>query len=160
MRVMVDTNVLARYADPDSGQHADAVGALRAIQAAGHLPVLNAQVKREFLDIAERPTGAGPGRNGLGLTAAQARELMASFRSLFGYLGEQSAADERFDQLHAVHGGGKTVHDLNIVASMLSHGVTSIVTFNDKHFRRFESDGIAVRTPREWIADEIREAQE
>lgn len=33
--------------------------------------------------------------------------------------------------------GGKQVHDANIVATMLAHGETRLLTFNETDFRRF-----------------------
>ena len=33
--------------------------------------------------------------------------------------------------------GGKQVHDANIVATMLAHGETRLLTFNQADFRRF-----------------------
>lgn len=151
VQIMVDTNVLARYADQQSPQHAEATEALRRLQASGHEPVLNPQIKREFLDIAERPQGAGPGKNGLGLTNTQARQLVDQFRAVFGYFPDTPAVDEQFDLLHAKYGGGKTVHDLNIVASMLAHGIPSLLTFNDRHFNHLQGEGITVQTPQHVI---------
>ena len=34
--------------------------------------------------------------------------------------------------------GGKQVHDANIAATMLAHGITRLLTFNAADFRRFE----------------------
>ncbi|WP_437188591.1 type II toxin-antitoxin system VapC family toxin [Planctomicrobium sp. SH668] len=148
---MIDTNVLARYSDQQSTQHPDAKGALRRLQAAGHDLVINPQIKREFLDIAERPQGAGPGKNGLGLSNQQARRLVEEFRAVFSYVEESPAVDEQFDQLHQKYGGGKTVHDLNIVASMLAHGIPLLLTFNDRHFNHLQAEGIKVHTPQQVL---------
>ena len=35
--------------------------------------------------------------------------------------------------------GGTQVHDANIVATMLAHGETRLLTFNEADFRRFGS---------------------
>ena len=35
--------------------------------------------------------------------------------------------------------GGKQVHDANIVATMIAHGETRLLTFNESDFRRFGS---------------------
>jgi predicted nucleic acid-binding protein len=35
--------------------------------------------------------------------------------------------------------GGRQVHDANIVATMLAHGETRLLTFNEADFRRFSS---------------------
>jgi predicted nucleic acid-binding protein len=42
--------------------------------------------------------------------------------------------------------GGKQLHDANIVATMLAHGETRILTFNAPDFRRF-APMIEVLTP-------------
>lgn len=151
MRIMIDTNVLARYADQHCTQHQIATDALRRLQAAGHILVFNPQIKRDFLDIAERPQGTGPGKNGLGLLNSEARLLIERFRSLFEYVDETPLADEQFDRLHSKYGGGKSVHDMNIVASMLAHGVPSLLTFNDRHFNHLQGEGIGVETPQQVI---------
>lgn len=46
---------------------------------------------------------------------------------------------------HAVK--GNTSHDARVVAAMLRHGLSRILTFNAEHFRRF--DEIQVLTPAE-----------
>jgi hypothetical protein len=35
--------------------------------------------------------------------------------------------------------GGRQIHDANIVATMLTHGVTHLLTHNPNHFVRFAS---------------------
>jgi hypothetical protein len=40
--------------------------------------------------------------------------------------------------IRSVPVAGKQVHDANIVATMLAHGVTRLLTFNGADFRRFE----------------------
>ena len=35
--------------------------------------------------------------------------------------------------------GGKQTHDANIVATMLAHGETRLLTFNAADFRRFDA---------------------
>ena len=40
--------------------------------------------------------------------------------------------------LSACPTGGKQIHDANIVATMLAHGVKAILTHNRKDFIRFE----------------------
>lgn len=42
---------------------------------------------------------------------------------------------------------GKQSHDTRLVAAMLSWQVSRILTLNQKHFKRFEAEGIEVLTP-------------
>ncbi len=145
---MLDTNILARLADQGDPKHNESKNVVRALQQEGHLLAFNPQIKREFLDIAERPKGAGPGKNGLGLSIEQARILITLFKSQFAYRPDIPEIDRQFDGLHEKYGGGKTVHDLNIVASMKSHGIQSILTYNERDFAPFRDEGhISVLTP-------------
>ncbi len=41
------------------------------------------------------------------------------------------------DFLRRVPTGGKQVHDANLVATMLTHGIAHLLTFNEADFRRF-----------------------
>jgi len=41
--------------------------------------------------------------------------------------------------LAQVPSGGRQVHDVNIVATMLAQGITRLLTFNEADFRRFAS---------------------
>ncbi|MFN8372434.1 MAG: hypothetical protein U0694_06110 [Anaerolineae bacterium] len=45
--------------------------------------------------------------------------------------------DKLLELLLKIAGGGKQVHDTNIVASMLVYGITHLVTLNTADFSRF-----------------------
>jgi hypothetical protein len=47
---------------------------------------------------------------------------------------------------------GKQVHDARLVAMMLAWQIESILTLNDRDFRRYELEGIKIVTPMELIA--------
>lgn len=49
---------------------------------------------------------------------------------------------------HAV--SGKNAHDARLVAAMLAHGLTHLLTFNDADFQRFT--GITTVTPAAVLA--------
>lgn len=51
----------------------------------------------------------------------------------------QAVWDELMRLANSFAFGGKQVHDANIVATMLAHGETRLLTFNMADFRRFGS---------------------
>ena len=56
------------------------------------------------------------------------------------------ALDRLLDLLANHSTAGKHVHDANLVATMLSNGITTLLTFNTRDFRRFE-DVIRLEQP-------------
>jgi len=75
MRLLLDTNILTRSAQPAHPMHADAVDAISALSTAGDELCVVPQNLIEFWAVATRPLNV----NGLEMTTAQARaELFAS----------------------------------------------------------------------------------
>jgi len=96
---------------------------------------LSRQVFREYLAVATRPQAFGPA---LPMVAAIAdvHELHAAFN----VAEDGPNVFDRLLQLLAAHpGGGKQVHDANLVATMLEHRIRRLLTFNPADFRRFGS---------------------
>ena len=151
MLILTDTNILLRQADLNSPQHHLAMEAVDLLQAAGHELVFNPQIKREFISVAERQPGMGPGNNGLGFSKSISSMWIRRFQVLLTYLPEEPTADSIFDQLHASYGGGRKVHDLNLIAFMLASRIEIILTINAQDFSRYQPDGIRVLTPQEAV---------
>ena len=85
--------------------------------------------------MATRPTG----QNGLGLNLADALGNVRAIRGRTTLLAEDSkVADRLLGLLADVECRGKQVHDANLVATMLVHGVGIVVTMNLEDFSRFE----------------------
>lgn len=60
------------------------------------------------------------------------------FRSLFEVAEEGPVVFERLLELLAAYpGAGKQVHDANLIAVMLAHGIRRMLTFNSADVRRF-----------------------
>jgi len=60
------------------------------------------------------------------------------FETLFRIAEENATVTARLlDLLQRTPVGGRQVHDANIVATMLTHGVTRLLTENVKDFQRF-----------------------
>jgi predicted nucleic acid-binding protein len=143
MQVLVDTNVLVRIVEQQHVHHAVAVESLRNLSLAGHILHLVPQVHYEFWVVATRSIES----NGLGMTSHEvAQELEKLSDPLFRFLRDERAIYNPWHELvckYAVR--GKQSHDARLVAAMIRHGLTHILTFNAQDFARFSE--IAVIEP-------------
>jgi predicted nucleic acid-binding protein len=134
-RAMLDTNVLLAATDEGRAEHDQALAIVNDWPGRGTTLYASGQIMREYLAVATRPAE----KNGLGLTPADALANVRAFRSRTTLLAEDGkVADRLLALLEDVACGGKQVHDANVVATMLVHGIGSIVTINTQDFTRFE----------------------
>ena len=134
-RVMLDTNVLLAATDHGRPEHRDALRVLNDWATANTGLCTSGQVLREYLTVATRPAE----RNGLGLKLSDALGNVRAIRERTTLLAEDSrVADRLLGLLADVECLGKQVHDANLVATMLVHGIGTIVTMNLADFARFE----------------------
>jgi predicted nucleic acid-binding protein len=133
-RVVLDTNVLLAATDTGRTEYAKAREALDEWPARGTTLYTSGQILREYLLVATRPEVG----NGLGLSQL---DSVANTRALCGrlrLLDENEKVNARLlALLDDIGCGGKQVHDANIVATMLVHGVDTLVTINVDDFTRF-----------------------
>jgi hypothetical protein len=88
----------------------------------------------EFWVVATRPLAL----NGLGFTVNQAAPELARLKRLFPLLLDSPAIYAEWERLVTVHQvAGKNAHDARIVAAMIIHGVTHLLTFNTNDFTRY-----------------------
>jgi predicted nucleic acid-binding protein len=133
-RVMLDTNVLLSATDEGRAEHRNALTVLSDWPAARTELCLSGQVLREYLAVATRPASG----NGLGLSMPDALENARAIRARTTLLAEDGAVADRLAVLLAdIECTGKQVHDANLVATMLVHGVRAVVTMNLADFARF-----------------------
>jgi predicted nucleic acid-binding protein len=100
----------------------------------------------EFQALATRPLAA----NGLGMTGAQASAEAKTIEALFPLIPETPLIYPLWRALVDTHVvAGRQVYDARLVAVMLAHGVTHLLTLNPTHFRRFAS--ITVVEPRDTL---------
>lgn len=131
--LFVDTNVLIYATDPQSPFQPIADQLLEQAYTTDLVMALSPQVLREYLAVAARASSAG-GR----MQLADALENVESFRSAMHILEEGSASlDQLTELLHQIPTAGRRVHDANIVATMLAHGIQRLVTHNTADFARF-----------------------
>jgi predicted nucleic acid-binding protein len=142
MRVLLDTNILGRMTEPRHVQHQLAVDAVAALIGRGDSPCLVPQVLYEFWVVATRPAAA----NGLGMSPGQAASELFRLEGLYVILPDGPAIYPEWKRLVATHSvSGKGAHDARIVAAMIVHGLTHLLTFNTPDFARFP--GITALAP-------------
>jgi predicted nucleic acid-binding protein len=131
--VFVDTNVLVYATRPSATQHAVASAALARLEGEGSTLWVSSQVLREYLAVVTRPQVSVPA-----LTMATAIADVQTFRAAFDVAEDRPTVLDRLCDLLIAHpGGGRQVHDANVVATMLEHGLRRLLTFNAADFRRF-----------------------
>src|SRR5882762_5582468 len=88
----------------------------------------------EFWAVATRPIID----NGLGLTIAQTEHELTELKALFIILPDTADILPEWEQLVVKHQVlGKQAHDARLVAAMLVHRVTHLLTFNIADFKRY-----------------------
>jgi predicted nucleic acid-binding protein len=133
-RVVLDTNILLAATDRGRRDHMRALAALNEWPAAGVALYTSGQILREYLSVATRPMD----RKGLGLPHGDALANTRALAARLRLLDENAKVSARLLQLvEAFQCAGKQVHDANIVATMLTHGVQTLITMNTADFARF-----------------------
>jgi predicted nucleic acid-binding protein len=129
--VFVDSNILVYSTVPASPFHAQAVKALATLRAAGTVLHTSRQILREYIAVlSSRFVPPVP----MPTILADVRRFLATFPILED---GPAVTAELLTLLPAVTLGGKQVHDANIVATMLAHGVRRLLTNNVADFARF-----------------------
>src|SRR5207248_11532539 len=88
--ILLDTNVLTRMTRSQEPQSGVARAAIQTLRRRGERLIVVPQNLYEFWAVATRPPGAPPtGRNGLGMSAAQAGNWLRFFRRRFTLLPDR-----------------------------------------------------------------------
>lgn len=133
MRTFVDTNVLVYALSPSSPFHTTANRVLAERSQAGDSLVISSQVLREFAAAVSRPQP-----HGQPMPKAQLLSSLADLRRTFEVVHDgPGVLDEFVRLLGQVNVGGAQVHDANLVATMLAHGIDELLTGNREDFDRF-----------------------
>jgi predicted nucleic acid-binding protein len=139
----VDTNVLARSVQEDHPMHTVAKESVKALLARGEEVYGLAQNFYEFWVVATRPIE----QNGLGLSTSDAQMHLTEFETTLLPTPDTPSVYAEWRSLvgqRAVM--GKNAHDARIVAAMAVHGISHLLTFNGRDFKRFQ-DIITVIEP-------------
>jgi predicted nucleic acid-binding protein len=134
MRVLVDTNIFIRLAEPADPDHQTTVDAVSALRTQGHELCLVPQNLYEFWVVSTRPAA----QNGRGKTPDEVAAEFSFLKTHFTVLPDTPAVFPEWETLVTTYKViGKPAHDARLVAAMLAHGVTHILTFNGGDFRRY-----------------------
>lgn len=134
MNVLLDTNILARMAEPGHPQRPLVEGAANRLHGNGDVLCLVPQSLYELWVVATRPVA----QNGLGLTPLQAETELSRVEGLFLLLDDGADIYPQWRGLVTTHQViGKSAHDARLVAAMTVHGLTHILTFNTADFARY-----------------------
>jgi predicted nucleic acid-binding protein len=142
MAVLLDTNILLRLLQPHHPHCPLAERALSTLRKRNEVLNLAAQNLVEFWAAITRPVD----ENGLGFTTEQAMVEVNALKRLFVLLPEAPLLEEWGRLVAAYRVSGKNTHDARLVAAMIVHGVSSILTFNIQDFTRYAE--IAVVDPK------------
>jgi predicted nucleic acid-binding protein len=142
MNYLIDTNILARLAEPGHTMHQPALDAVKRLTQQRHKLHVVPQNLYEFWVVCTRPTSA----NGLGKSAPEAVAELTSIKSLFLLAEDTPAVFSAWERLVAsIPVLGKNAHDARLVAAMTVHGLSHLLTFNAKDFRSYPN--ITTATP-------------
>jgi predicted nucleic acid-binding protein len=151
MKWAVDTNVLLRGVQPNHPLRAESVTAVRRLLAAGDELFILPQIVAEFWNVCTRPED----KNGLGFSVARTEEEVQRMESVLVILTDAEAVYQTWRRLVVAHAiCGVQVHDARIVAALNAHGVSRLMTYNVRDFKRYS--GIVAMTPADILREETR----
>ncbi|VFM95170.1 MAG: Predicted nucleic acid-binding protein, contains PIN domain [Candidatus Kentron sp. G] len=132
--LFVDTNVLVYANVIETPMHERALAAINAAHQADRTLWISRQIIREYLVAMTRPQAF---KN---LPKATVLEQVDQFIERFQVANDTAAVTGRLAGLmRDFRIGGRQVHDANIVATMLAHGIPALLTHNTKDFERFRN---------------------
>jgi len=138
--MFVDTNVWVARGVEDHIFHQRAHDKLNFLLEQEDLLCTSNQIIRELISVCS--LGRGLSRP---LTWDELRQQIEALLAQTIFLNESEASTRRLIDLGANYKViGKQIHDTNIVATMLAHGITRLVTFNPNDFKRFSEIEIII----------------
>jgi predicted nucleic acid-binding protein len=134
MKILLDTNILTRGAQPGHAMYPAALNSVDLLSKRGELLLLCPQNLYEFWAVATRPAG----ENGLGLTVPLANCEIQNIQTIFAILPESNAVLQEWQRpVIRYEVKGRRTHDARLVATMIAHRISTILTFNYRDFAQF-----------------------
>ncbi|MDX6288577.1 MAG: hypothetical protein QOH42_376 [Blastocatellia bacterium] len=140
---LADTNILIRFLLRNDPAYPAIRQAVRTLKTRGEQIITTPQNMAEFWNVCTRPMTL---RGGLGLSVDATEMRLRLLERHFPVLPDNPAVYESWKALVITHGvSGVNVHDARLVAAMMVHGITHILSANVKDFARYP--GITVLAP-------------
>ena len=145
MIYLVDTNVLLSFANPSDSHHQIVQSAARKLWANNDELMTTLQNLAEFWNVCTRPRSR---RNGLNLPTSTADQLLQRAEQVFPLLPDSLATYREWRRIVVSYRVlGIKVYDARLVAAMIAHGMTRILTFDIDDFTRYKPEGIIAVNP-------------
>ena len=136
MRVLVDTNILLRSAQPIHPLCAQAAQAVSKLIRQKDAVFFCSQNIAEFWNVATRPADL----NGLGLSHEEVLQEVSSIERLLTLVPDIPAIYPAWKEIVADNKvQGVKVYDASLVAIMTVYAVESVLTFNTADFKRYSN---------------------
>lgn len=134
MRILLVTNILIRNSAEDHPEFGALQTRLSSLLSLDHVLLVAPQSLYEFWSVATRPLGV----NGMGLLPSEAATRIERIRQLFPVLPDpEDMLDTWLSICIEKRVRGKQTHDARLVAWMMGHGVTQLLTLNPGDLWRF-----------------------
>lgn len=134
MIFLVDTNVLLRLIQQSDPMYAEARRAATSLIRSQNQLSIIAQNLMEFWAVATRPQA----NNGLALAVSETAAHLTTFQRTFTLLPDTPDIFSEWTRLVERHSVvGRQAHDARLVAAMLVHGISHLLTFNGADFKRY-----------------------
>ena len=128
---LLDTNILLRSRDITSPDFHLVDKTIKYLISNNHQCFITSQVIIEFWVVATRPVNV----NGLGWTGKQTTQAVQMLINQFDLLEETPDVFSIWLNLVTTYNiSGKRTHDIHILAVMLAHNISHILTLNPKDF--------------------------
>lgn len=151
LRYLLDTNILLRLIkrnDPQQVLIRDAIDQL--LEGSATLCYCSQNVI-ELWNVLTRPEK----KNGFGLTISAADQQTKLIEAQFDFLPDTENIYRRWRELVVQYGAsGRQVHDARLVAVMLIHNVSQVLTLNITDFERYAGKITAVH-PEDIVRKEV-----
>lgn len=137
MSYFLDTNILLRTLVTDDPNYQITMSAIASLRRGKERLFIAPQNLIELWNVATRPAD----KNGLGLSPDEAQAEVARLKELFVLLPDREQIYPEWERLVKTYEvKGAKVHDTRLVAFMLVHRLSQILTFNVKDFLRFSPE--------------------
>ena len=144
---LLDTNILLRLLQPRDLEYTLVRRALETLRSGGAQLCFAPQNLAEFWNVCTRPAE----QNGFGLSVPETDRRAQLIESAFRLLVDTEHIHVEWRRLVVVHGvAGAQVHDARLVATMIVHGVSNLLTLNERDFARYQE--VNVVHPRQVLA--------